>query len=251
MHVSAWRHRIRPAGYLLVGTAVLAGACGGKSATDDDGNDTSGKGGATSAAGGTSSGKGGAGDTTSMGGSSVGGSSGTGDPGKGGSGAEPNCGGVLCSPIPTTCKEIVQEVGACCPICTDTGCEKCPDLDCEEGTHAETVPGDCCPSCLTDPPDACEMGMQAYDQLREALLEKYGSLGCVNSTECTVVHEDNACAASCGIVLPSVTASSYVDNLSSAAVGCSTCEPPFPIPCPAGGPAACVNGKCMMAALPR
>jgi len=264
---------------VLVAAAVLVGACGGQSSTEDDGSETSGKGGATAATGGSSAGTGGAGDTSAggtanagngSGGDAVtagapdpggkggsdfpgkGGTSGSGDPGKGGSGVGPDCGGVLCSAIPATCKEIVQEVGACCPICTDTGCDKCPDLDCEDGTHAETVPGDCCPSCLVNPPDACEMGKQAYEQTREALLDKYGSLGCANSSECTVVGPVvDACAFSCPIVLPTVAASSYDDNLNAAAEGCATCDVPLPIPCPMPGPAACVNGKCTMASAPK
>jgi hypothetical protein len=257
---SASRGRFRPVVYMLACAVVLVGACGGKS-SEDDGNDTSGKGGATGATGGTSAATGGAGDTSTggsanqgngSGGSDIpskGGTSGSTDPGKGGSGAAPDCSGVLCGPIPTTCKEIVQEPGKCCPICTDTGCEKCPDLDCEDGTHAETVPGDCCPSCLMNPPDACETGQQAYQQMRETLLDKYGSVGCMNSTECTLVQEDNACVVSCPVVLPTATASSYIDNLNSSAAGCATCDVPLPSPCPASGPAACVNGKCAMAAV--
>ena len=182
-----------------------------------------------------------AGGSGALGGdSSVGGSS------AGSSGSMPAlpCSKVNCPSIPTSCKRIVQAADACCPTCLDTGCDVCPALDCAEGTHSETVLGDCCPSCVADPPDACATGQQVYADVRAMLLDKYGSSGCSNSTDCTLVSEDNACSVACNVALPLSSAHNYLPNLDSLATGCATCEPPGEVDCNAQA-AACVNGRCV------
>jgi hypothetical protein len=237
--------------------ALLLAACGGESTHEDATSGGSGGGGAVAATGGDGgsvaatggdNGSGGSpagdGGTTTAG---TGGSSGAsgGDSSVGGStaGAMP-CAKVECPNIPTSCKQLVQDPNECCPMCLDTGCGACPDIMCADGTHSETVAGDCCPSCVADPPDACAMGQMTYTGLRMALLDKYGSSGCSNSADCTLVLENNACNVSCGVALPNATATNFADNLAKLAPGCASCPAPATADC---GPvlASCVNGRCM------
>ncbi|HEY0462647.1 MAG TPA: hypothetical protein VGC79_00490 [Polyangiaceae bacterium] len=156
------------------------------------------------------------------------------------------CDKVICDPIPTTCKHLVQSPGECCPTCTDTGCDACEDLDYAEGTHSATKAGDCCPTCVPDPPDACLEGQKYYAKNRAELLDKYGSSGCKNSADCTLVQEDTACAHACNIPLPTLTAHNLAPNLGVFAAGCSSCEAPPRVECDEQI-AACVNGKCVTA----
>ncbi len=205
--------------------------------------------GGSSAVGGDSSVGGSSAGSGAVGGdSSVGGSGGSNDKGgdAGSSGSRPvsACGNVTCPAIPTSCKRIVQEPDACCPTCLDTGCDVCPAVDCAEGTHSETVPGDCCPSCVADPPDACATGQTTYADVRAALLEKYGSSGCSNSSDCTLVSEYNACNVACAVALPVPTAVNFTSNLDALGKDCATCPAPAEIDCEAQV-AACVNGRCV------
>lgn len=226
--------------------ALLLAACGGES--EHHGKPTSDSG-ATSGMSTTGGAGGNAGSSVANGGtlpSDAGGSGAVGGSSAGSSGSMPAlpCSKVTCPSIPTSCKRIVQATDACCPTCLDTGCEVCPALDCAEGTHSESAPGDCCPSCVADPPDACATGQQVYAGLRATLLDKYGSSGCSNSTDCTLVSENNACSIACNVVLPLSTAHNFVDNLDSLAMGCATCPPPGEVDCKAQA-AACVNGRCV------
>lgn len=272
--VRALRHVFR-LGCPVFGVALVLSACGGKSdSVADGGNGGSdatggtsaimGSGGSTTSAGGGTSDAGtmnsgatggtaaGGSDSGGTGASDAGGTLGFGKGGAGGSdaagsaGANP-CDKITCFPIPSTCKKIVQDPEACCPTCPDTGCDACPDLTCDSGTHAETTPGDCCPTCQPDPPDACTQGQAAYAELRMAMLEKYGSSSCKNSTDCAFAIESNACASTCGVVLPVSTVDFFEENTTSAAAACSSCPPPSAFPqCPAQIP-ACVNGMCTTA----
>jgi hypothetical protein len=242
-------------GFALLTVTHLLGACGGKSASvdgDDDGNAKGGTSGSTGANGGT-----GGGDIPGKGGSDLPGSGGTDIPGKGGTGAggtdsasggtggpTPNCEGIDCAPLPTTCKQVVQPPNACCPICKETGCDPCTLADCDPGYHAEQLPGDCCETCVADPVDACESGQAAYAQLRGALLEKYSSLGCRNSTECGLVTDEPACITACPVALPTSTIESWESNTAAAADACSTCLAlPGPVLCKPVV-ASCINGLC-------
>jgi len=263
-------------GPLLFGAALVLGGCAGRSASHSEGD--GGTGNTSGTSGGTSSGSGGRGDGAggstgatdskgggpanggssdigATGGTSLGGTTdpgkggtsvgGTSDPGSGGSGAMPNCTNVTCPSIPKSCVKLVQPEDECCPVCLDTGCQdECTDPGCKEGQHLETIPGDCCPTCVADPPDACETGQALYADLKEALVDKYGSSGCKNSSECSIVYENNDCVATCGVALPTSTVMNYTNNLDNYAAGCATCSPPAPILCPASV-AACVNGKCV------
>ena len=164
-----------------------------------------------------------------------------------GSGGAHACDGIACGSLPATCKKVIQEVGACCPTCTDTGCSPCGDVVCGAGTHKETLPAACCPSCVLDPPDPCLMGQQDYSALRTQMEDKYGSVGCKNSSDCTLVLEDNACAAVCNVPVPGSMADTLQSNLrSSAATYCGGCPKPAAVLCERMVP-ACMNGRCMAA----
>jgi hypothetical protein len=162
----------------------------------------------------------------------------------GGSAGSVTCEKVDCPNIPTSCKKLVQAPGACCPTCLDTGCEPCATVDCDDGYHAETLAGACCPTCVADPPDACEVGQKTYDDVRQQMLEKYGSSGCQNSSDCALVLEDTKCSYVCNVPLPSSTVRNFLDNVQSlASPGCQTCDAPEQYTCMKKLP-ACVNAKC-------
>ena len=152
-----------------------------------------------------------------------------------------------CLALPASCKDIVQDPNACCPTCTDTGCDPCADITCASGTHLETPVGACCPQCVVDPLDACTQGRQDYAAMRTTLLDKYATLGCNNSSDCVIVPEDNRCVASCGNLLPSTMGASLEANLTAEANNnCATCSTPVPPSCVVVVP-ACVNRKCVAA----
>jgi len=239
----------------LYTACLLFGACGKAPLIDTGigGARTSASGGATAlATGGTAGSANAGGSGTSM----LGGSSNTASGGVGGSspsvgsGGAPSCDGIACGPLPATCKKVIQEVGACCPTCTDTGCSPCVDVPCVAGTHKETLPADCCPSCVPDPPDPCLKGQQDYSAVRTQMLDKYGSVGCKNSSDCTLVLEDNACAKVCNVPVPSAMVDTLQTNLrSSAATYCAGCPKPASVPCDPMVP-ACMNGRCVTANAP-
>jgi len=256
------KHKIRDFRCTLACAAFLASACGGRAAEPGNGPQStagmSSTGSSGTAAGGgpaRTGDEGGAptvsdgGATVSDGGSTTvsnGGSGAVGATSSAGSAQTLNCEYVLCAPIPATCKRLVQGPRDCCPTCPDTGCDACPDIDCAPGSHAETKPGACCQSCIADPPDACDQGARVYANLRTQLSDKYGSGNCKNSTECSLVNEDNACAHVCNIALPTQSINNYVSNLDNYAMGCATCQaPPEPVNCDSQMIAACVNGKCV------
>jgi hypothetical protein len=162
-------------------------------------------------------------------------------------GGAPSCATVVCPSIPTSCKKIVQDPSACCPTCTDTGCSPCPDLSCTSGMHVETAVGACCPTCVPDPPNACTQGQQSYASIRASMLTKYSSIGCKNSSDCVLVSENNLCAWTCNVPLPSTMSSSFVSNLNSAAQSeCATCTAPTAPSCDLNLMIpACVNGNCV------
>jgi hypothetical protein len=179
------------------------------------------------------------------GGTTVRASSGAGGSSRASVASPPICTGVICPALPNSCKRILQDPTACCPVCADTGCPPCGEIKCAAGTHSETLPGDCCPTCVADPLDACKKGQKAYEDLRKQLLDKYGSTKCQNSLDCTLVTEINACTTTCNVPLPTSYATSYRDNLaSSAKSNCASCPPQDPFTCERMV-ASCLNGKCV------
>jgi hypothetical protein len=222
-------------------TSVASGGAGGATAIPSGGTKGPATGGtaghALAGASGTATG-----GTTNLPSGSTGGV-----PATGGSSGTLACDGVICQSLPASCKMIVQAPDACCPVCTDTGCDPCPEIACGAGMHKETAVGACCPTCLADPPDPCTQGQQSYAALRAQLLDKYSSSTCKNSTDCNLVFESNACTAICNVPLPTGLVNSYQTNLESTAKNaCATCPTPAPAQCELLLP-ACMNGKCVAA----
>ncbi|GEM_PF-1552599 len=229
------------------GTTGTVGATGGRGAMVTSGGTTGTTGGMTGTTGGT--GGGGTTLTTSTGGISGSGgtTNGSGAAATGGTAGALSCAGVNCLALPASCKDIVQDPNACCPTCTDTGCDPCADITCASGTHLETPVGACCPQCVVDPVDPCTQGRQNYAALRAALLDKYATLGCNNSSDCVIVPEDNRCVSSCGNLLPSTMGANLEANLTAEANNnCATCSTPVAPSCVIVVP-ACVNRKCVAA----
>lgn len=231
----------------LVLVLLLAG-CGGRTALTHSGTGGSAAGLSASAGGMTDTSTGGASDIPTggasglaprMDGSANGGASGT------GTGGTLACTGVTCPFLPTSCKRIVQEANDCCPICADTGCAPCVEATCAVGTHKEQLNGACCPTCVANPPDPCAQGKQDYAAVRAALLDRYASVQCQDSDDCTVVLEDNACGTYCSVPITKDLADSYQANLLLIAGSrCATC-PVGPLTLCERMAAACLNGKCI------
>lgn len=156
-----------------------------------------------------------------------------------------SCAKVTCPALPNACTRLVQASDQCCPTCVESACQPCAPLDCVAGTHLETVVGDCCPSCVADPPNQCEKDRASYASAREALLSKYGSVGCSSSPDCTIVAENNGCTWSCGIPIAKSMQANLENNLVITAL-CSSCPPPPPLACERMVP-ACLNGTCVAA----
>jgi len=157
------------------------------------------------------------------------------------------CSGVTCPALPTTCTQIAQPSNECCAICLNNPCPPCGAIACSAGSHSETMPGECCPQCVINPPSQCDEGRSEYSTLRSQMIEKYSSIGCSNSSECTIVPENNACAWTCGAPLSMRMADTLKSNLdSTAAQFCPTCAAPPAVTCERTVP-ACVNGKCVTA----
>jgi hypothetical protein len=238
----------------LVVSVVLLAACGGRFAKtegDDDGTGASASGqGASTSSGarpgragnagtGASTAQGGA-STGTAGGIAVGGAVSTAGTATTG-GSCGNCPMLACPagtqavPSPNGCCFICQPVAVCPDI-------PCPPLACASGSHLEVLPGQCCPTCVAD---VCEDQRIAYIRMREQLLDKYRTLGCMTHQDCSVYFEKNACEIGCGIVVPSAAFQFLDQNLPSfAAQTCSPDCPPLPLPCEPPAQPFCVNGLC-------
>jgi hypothetical protein len=242
---------------VLASAAIIIDSCGGRTLSEsrsgqDGGFDTSsGQGGSGPSSGpgtgSTTTGQGGSGRAGSgVGGSSTG-SGGAQMAGRGGGAGAPcsnfGCPDIGCGPGYT----IVLKPGACCPSCEPIPCSgACAIFTCPSGTHLEKNPAECCPKCVPDPIDTCRKGQQAYAELRKQLIDKYNSIGCRTSRDCTIVYESNRCAPSCGTAFPVTYAESAQQNLRmSAESNCATCPLMGTPPC-APSSAYCVNGACTM-----
>jgi hypothetical protein len=129
----------------------------------------------------------------------------------------------------------------------ESNCFKCADGTVISANLACNQKPDCKDgSDETNCPDPCVQAQTNYAQLRAEMLTKYGSLGCKNSTDCTLVLEDNPCAYTCNIALPSETANSFVSNLKYSAASCSSCAAPVQVTCESQVP-ACLDGTCVAA----
>ncbi len=202
------------------GLVALAAACGGR--TMDEVGTAGGGSGATSSAGSASGGSG-----MSMG--ARGGAAGR--PGAGGSGGTVAAGGVSTGGVSSAG---MPTAGG--------GCGPCPVIDCAPGSTPRMLPGWCCAQCVNED---CSAGRAEYQVVRQQLLDKYWSVGCMLDDDCTYWYESNACAASCGVPILTSMLQNLESNLSRLAEEtCSPqCMPPIP-PCAPPRPAACVEGRC-------
>jgi hypothetical protein len=196
-------------------------ACGGRLIkTDRDGDDGSG---ASSVGQGASTGSGA-------------------QPGRAGSasnGASSNQGGASTGTAGAVSAGGAVSTAGTSAVCPDIPCGLIP---CGSDSHMEVLPGQCCPTCVMD---TCEDQRIAYERMREQLLEKYRTLGCMTHQDCGTYFERNACVIGCGVVVPTAAFEFLVQNLNSFAA--QTCAPecsPQPWPCEQPGAAFCVNGSC-------
>jgi hypothetical protein len=84
----------------------------------------------------------------------------------------------------------------------------------------------------------------ADDQLRQQLVDKYNSVGCMRDEDCVLVTESNRCAFGCGLVFPVSLAKGAQSNLDVVGdMACATCPMPFVPPC-VPVVALCSNGHC-------
>ena len=95
-------------------------------------------------------------------------------------------------------------------------------------------------------PDPCVQAQSNYADFRAELVTKYGSVGCNNSADCTLLLEDNACAYTCNVPLPVEMTNNFLSNLKSSAASCSSCPVPVRVTCESKV-AACLNGMCVVA----
>lgn len=124
-------------------------------------------------------------------------------------------------------------------------CDDCPSIACAPGTHAETQPGDCCPSCVPDAQDPCTQGQERYAQLREELLAEDRAVGCATSADCALVIEENDCVYTCNTPVTRARAADFVTTLNATALdACVTCKAPEQNDCVSQIP-FCLVGGCV------
>lgn len=241
--------------YLLF-SFLAFGACGGRliqGGGDDGGGSNTGaspgNGGsfsqaATSSVGATSNrgGRSGGGGTVATGGMfSAGTSAGGGVPF---AGATSMGGGCACPAVP--CPPgyaTVPNATGCCFHC-ESPCSNvaCPGIACGSGSHLEIPPGQCCPACIKD---SCDVQRAGYQALRQQLIEKYSTYGCMTNNDCTVYYEKNQCGVGCGIPMAIAAIDNLDSNLQSYAQ--SSCSPNcmYPVlPCEPPAQPICFRGMC-------
>jgi hypothetical protein len=223
--------------HVLAATALLA-ACGGRYSQYEDGGGGA-NGGASTGSGG--SGQGGkkaggkAGNSSTAGSSSVGGKS-IGTAGTAGCA----CPDVDCAP------GYVRQLdpSGCCEVCVPLDCRNvaCPGIACGSGSELFYPPDQCCPVCG---PSNCDAERKDYVVFRDQLVAKYGGLGCMSDSDCTLLYDSNACSSGCGgAAIPLAYEKDIHVSLEAYAKVCAGC-PPVPVPpCEPPLPAACVQGRC-------
>jgi len=123
------------------------------------------------------------------------------------------------------------------------GCPPCLAIGCGIGSHAETLAGNCCPTCVDDADAQCKKGQQAYLVQRDSFLQKYRA-GCASSAECVIVAPLNRCERCSYASVWYGAADSLESNLSNSAdMYCSSCKL-GPIPCPPPPAPECIKGVC-------
>jgi hypothetical protein len=239
-----------------LGLCLLFGSgCGGRAVTvEGDGGGGPVSAGATSyagaanRAGGAGAGEGGA----SHGGASYGGAGNTGSAGAPAAGAGNSCGNVSCPANTCTIDQVPMTLpGTCCPICVSPCLQQvCPGLACASGYQLQTQPGQCCPSCVPIPMLDCKSGQVTYAQLRAQSSDKY-SQGCASDRDCSMVAVSNRCEMACSYIpvwdQVAMDLEPALDE--NAAVDCAGCAESPPIQCVAAPPVACKAGQCVEASL--
>lgn len=147
------------------------------------------------------------------------------------------CGeGYVRRPDPNNC------CGTCVLDCEDVSCT---EQDCQSGSHAEQLAGECCPVCVMDDAVPCAQAQKLYQDFRAQLLASYEGQSCLQETECTTFWESNRCASTCGTPVGLDARDSFDEELSAfAEQTCTSCPAPTPIPCPMHPALRCVDGNC-------
>jgi len=233
--------------FCLLSSAIAFVACGGRLVQTDDDGGGSAAGGSANQAGVPGSGASHHGGRSGAGGNvAAGGNVGAAASPSGGSfsGATSVGGGCACPDIDCAPGDVrVPNADGCCFHC-ESPCKNvgCPAIACGSGSHLELVPGQCCPTCVTD---SCEVQHMRYFALQRELFDKYSTLGCMTDADCTTYYEKNQCAVRCGVVVPVAAIKNLDSNLQSFAQANCTPDCTLPVtPCPVPRPPSCVGGFC-------
>ena len=152
-------------------------------------------------------------------------------------------GACTCSAIgcPLNSRPVPNPDG-CCFHCESDCPPACPGVACGSGSVLRMLPGDCCPRCIED---VCVTQHDVYHAIQSELVNKYGSISCTDSSECTTYFENNACSSGCGIPIAISIVASLDSNLQNAAA--SICTPDCKLPVPPCGPTpapSCIDNRC-------
>jgi hypothetical protein len=148
-----------------------------------------------------------------------------------------------CPAISPDCSAIYWASDTNCPVCI---CGNCGAIACPAGSHVETLPNACCPTCITDTTPSCYAGRQEYTTYRELLISGYGSVACKQDADCAVVYEKNRCSTSCGTAVPASMQSMIITSVEDVAKKlCGACDYP---PSPSCYPSVihCIGGACTL-----
>ncbi|HEY2409556.1 MAG TPA: hypothetical protein VGI10_26310 [Polyangiaceae bacterium] len=119
----------------------------------------------------------------------------------------------------------------------------CISIACASGSHLETEPGMCCPSCVPDS-STCADGQSQYAMLRSELLTPDTS-ACMADGDCTFLYEPAACGYPCVSALINTWSGPSIQQKLNAfgQTACASCSSLSP-PCPLLPATACCNGRC-------
>lgn len=137
--------------------------------------------------------------------------------------------------------------------CAGVGCSTI-DLDCKPGMHVGRLPDECCPLCVPDKPEPCEVGRAMYEDFRAKLIVKVTELGCGPDTRgCALFGESNRCSHTCGTPIPAEGRDNIEEELGNfAAEHCTQCPKELPLGCPIAAlqPFSCVQDSCQYTPAP-
>jgi hypothetical protein len=121
----------------------------------------------------------------------------------------------------------------------------CDGMGCGPGYLPVPNANGCCYHCELDL-KSCEVQHQNYLAFRQQLVDKYQSIGCNVSSDCSIYYEKNVCGVACGIPIANSVLKDLDANLSSyAQMACNAACPPAPQPpCPPASPPECWKSYC-------